>query len=419
MKLGTTLFGLVLMFPSIASAEIRDVMVDGDAQPYGFVTDAQPAAGGLMFARQVLPGNPNGPTVSFPSATPALAQSRIIFLSHNGVTLRPGNNDARTNTSSIVNAQVAIPAWNTTPQVWADTVACFRDIWSKYDVQVVDTDPGNVPHILAIFGGTPQQVGLPANVGGVSPFTTTCDVIENSVVFTFSGALPAQARLNCEIMAQEVAHSYGLDHELLASDPMTYLSYNGNRAFQNQTVSCGESTARNCGINGSVCSANQNSVAMLSSRVGLGDAIAPTLDWTSPANGAVVAPGFQVTAAASDNIAVVSASLTIDGGTPMITANGGPYTFQTPAGLADGAHTIKIDITDGKNIKSETRTITIQHGAPGGGSGGGSGSGSGSDGPGGGAPNSGDISGGCTSSGGNAGLLFGLGLFVATLRRRR
>jgi len=95
----------------------------------------------------------------------ALAQSRIIYLSHNGVTLHPGNNDARTNTSSIVSANVAIPAWSTTPQVWADTVTCFKDIFSRFDVQVTDVDSGNVPHILAVFGGTPQQVGLPSNVG--------------------------------------------------------------------------------------------------------------------------------------------------------------------------------------------------------------------------------------------------------------
>ena len=51
-------------------------------------------------------------------------------------------------------------------------------------------------------------------------------------MFTFTQAIPnITARQACEIMSQEVAHSYGLDHELLASDPMTYLSYNGNRAF--------------------------------------------------------------------------------------------------------------------------------------------------------------------------------------------
>src|SRR5262249_39241614 len=143
----------------------------------------------------------------------------------------------------------------------------------------------------------------------------------------------------------------------LASDPMTYLQYNGNRAFQNQTASCGESTARNCGINGSVCRANQNSVALLTERVGLGDAIAPVMNWTSPANGATVPPGFTVEMTATDNIAVVSGSMTLDDGTPITATTNGTYNFQTPADLTEGQHTIKLEVSDGKNVKSETRAV--------------------------------------------------------------
>src|SRR3954452_15874938 len=73
--------------------------------------------GGL--ARQVLPAThaPEG----------AVAQSRVIYLNHTGALLRPGDNDARTNSSSIVQQQVQIPAWNTDAQTWADTVSCFKD----------------------------------------------------------------------------------------------------------------------------------------------------------------------------------------------------------------------------------------------------------------------------------------------------
>src|SRR5256885_6069729 len=120
---------VVLSLPALAHADsIRpDVVVEGG------------------LARQILP----------PTNAPAgaLAQSRIIYLNHTGALLRPGNNDSTTNTSSIVQQQAQIPAWNTSAQTWTDTVSCFRDLWSRFDVQVVDTDPGNVPHIEAIFGG--------------------------------------------------------------------------------------------------------------------------------------------------------------------------------------------------------------------------------------------------------------------------
>ena len=369
--------------------------------------------GGL--ARQVLPatGAPAG----------AVAQSRVIYLNHTGVLLRPGNNDSTTNTSSIVQQQVQIPAWNTDAQTWSDTVSCFRDLWSRFDVQVVDTDPGNVPHIEAIFGGTPTQVGLPSNVGGVSPFTTDCSIIENSIVFTFTQAIPnITSREACEIMAQEVAHSYGLDHELLASDPMTYLSYNGNRAFQDQDVSCGEYQSRQCGINGSVCRATQNSVQLLLARVGQGDSISPVLMWSTPSDGETVAPGFSVEAAGTDNVAVTGATLLVDGVEAGTQPGAGPFSFPTSATLPDGPHTLELQVTDGHNVQSQMRTVTVaqaqQDPSGSGDTGGGNDPGRG----GGGSPSgaSGTI-GGCAIGGGGPTGLLGvvLGLGLVALRRRR
>ena len=84
--------------------------------------------------------------------------------------------------------------------------------------------PGNVPHMEAVFGGSPQNIGMQARASAAcrrSP--TTAAIIENSIVFTFTSVFPDNPQTVCEVMAQEVAHSYGLDHEMLASDPMTYL----------------------------------------------------------------------------------------------------------------------------------------------------------------------------------------------------
>ena len=52
------------------------------------------------------------------------------------------------------------------------------------------------------------------------------------------------------------------------SDPMTYLDYTGDRTFQNEMASCGEYADRACGINGTTCRRRQNSVALLTERLG-------------------------------------------------------------------------------------------------------------------------------------------------------
>ena len=396
MRLTTLLGASIAVIPSLAIANPppREVVLD------------EPTSNHMQFARVIVPDSVN-------TTTAVVAQSKTIYLNHTGVTLHPGNDDSRTNTSSIVNSNVSVPAWNTSAANWAATVTCFKAMFSRFDVVITDVNPGTVPHIEAVFGGTPQQVGLPSGVGGVSPFTQNCGIIENSVVFTFTQVLPQDAQTMCEVMAQEVAHSYGLDHELLASDPMTYLNYNGARTFKDQLVSCGENTARNCGIGGSTCRVKQNSVALLGERLGLADAIAPTMGITSPADGETVPPGFEVTATATDNVAVTSATLSIDGTVVTTTPGAGPYTFPTDVSIALGRHTVKVEATDGHNVQAQTITVTVDANAPDPGMGSGSGSGSGSGDDGTGDPGS---HGGCSTSAGGS---LALGLLALVLVRRR
>jgi len=400
MKLAQLAGAALFLIPAVAGAEGKQVVPSGSAQ-FGDIVTTKPNQDDLVYGRQVLP-----PTAG---NSALVAQSKVIYLNKNGVTLSPGNNDSRTNRSTIVNGQVSIPAWNTSATTWAATVSCVRELFAPFDVQVVDTDPGNVPHIEAVFGGSPGQVGLPSNVGGVSPFTTDCSIIENSIVFTFTNAIPnIDARTACEIQAQEIAHSFGLDHELLASDPMTYLNYNGNRSFKNQAASCGEDTQRPCGINGSVCRNNQNSVQLLTERLGAatggGGGGDPTLGITSPSNGETVPPGFQIEFDATN---IQTATLYVDG-VQAGSLTQAPFVFTTSATLPEGQHQLRIDGTNGTTTKTQTITVTVRAGAlppgPGGNNGG---------------ADTGEITGGCSTGGNAGGMLLAFGILGLMIRRRK
>jgi len=340
----TLLFSTILLgFSTVASAESRLVV-------------GAPTRDGLTFGRFAIPDD-NTPMS-------ARAASRTVYLNKNGVTLMPGASDSRTNKSSIIGAQSTIPAWNASSTLWSQTVTCLREMFAPFDVAITETDPGpNVHHIEAVFGGSPQMIGMPGNMAGVSPFSSSCKIIEDSIVFTFTDMIPQSAKVACEVMAQEIAHSYGLDHELLASDPMTYLPYSGNRTFQNQTASCGESTPRPCGLAGSpACRADQNSYALLMERIGkagTGDIDAPNVAITSPADGAIVDAGFAIAATVTDDVTVKFAALAIDG-TSLGSLTQAPWTFTAPANLAPGKHTIEIKATDGANEKVATIEITVR-----------------------------------------------------------
>ena len=296
-------------------------------------------------------------------STSARAQSRTVYLNKNGVTLTPGGNDARINRSSIVTSQVSVPPWNVSSTVWSQTVTCLRETFAPFDVQITETDPGDLPHIEAVFGGSPTALGLSGNFSGVSPFSSTCKIIENSMVFTFTDVIPQKAQLACEIMAQEIAHSYGLDHQLLAADPMSYLSFSGAKRFQNTMAECGETTPRACGAPGAaMCRDKQNSYALLMERIGAagtGDIDPPAVAITFPADGAVVEPGFAINVTATDDVKVRLAVLSIDGES-LGSLTGAPWSFTAPLDMAPGKHTIEIMATDGAHEQVATIEVTIR-----------------------------------------------------------
>ena len=197
-----------------------------------------------------------------------MALSRVIYLNRTGVTITPGPSDSRINRSSVTKQPASIPAWNASPGLWAETVTCLRTMFAPFSVELTEVDPGMTPHIEAVFGGNPALLGIPPNVGGVAPLSQTCGVVENAMVYTFTEILIPDAQVVCETMSQEIAHAYGLDHELLSSDPMSYLSHDGERMFQDETAMCGESSPRQCGLGPHACREQQNSYAVLTERLG-------------------------------------------------------------------------------------------------------------------------------------------------------
>lgn len=270
----------------------------------------------------------------------------------NGADVTPGPNDSRTNHSTLIAQPVSIPAWNASNELWQGTVTCLHEVFAPYNVEITETDPSPASHVEVVFGGSPALLGRSATSLGVSPRSTTCSAIENSMVFVFTDVIIPDAIAMCGIASQEAGHSYGLDHELVPADPMSYLPYTGIRKFQDTLAECGEDVPRPCGVVGYPrCSDTQNSHAMLIDRLGLagdGDHIKPTVNIVSPLPGEHLYPGFEVSAIISDNTSIKFATLTIDG-VRSDALIAGPWTFRTSEQLESGTHVVEIKATDGAN----------------------------------------------------------------------
>ena len=181
-------------------------------------------------------------------AEPARSSAVALFLNRcaGGCTLSPGTDDSRANRSSLLGGTVVISEFRHGDEAWRAVVECVAGLYEPFGIEVTDVDPGEAPHFEAIVAGAPGEIGE-EEIGGLAPFA--CGVIENAVTYSFANIYGSVQDI-CETVAQETAHSFGLEHEYLCEDPMTYLTGCGAKAFRDIDAPCGEMEPRACACGG-------------------------------------------------------------------------------------------------------------------------------------------------------------------------
>jgi len=263
-----------------------------------------------------------------------------VYLNRSGGTYTPGEpNDSQTNVSSVPDQPVSIPAWEVDDTSWGEVVTCVRDLFGPFGAVVTDSDPGATHHTEVVLGGLPGMLGLDPNAAGVSPFRTDCSVIDDSIVFIFPDVLVGNRQV-CEAVAQEVAHSVGLDHQYLCEDPMTYLTGCGDKKFRFRESVCGELEPRDC-----KCTRTQNSARLLLDR--LGSSQQPTLWINEPTGEDPVAADALVRVAVTNQPNWIE--LYVD---DEIIDNAPPVTTSDPYAL--------VDLTTFGTMSAGTHDLTVR-----------------------------------------------------------
>jgi hypothetical protein len=287
--------------------------------------------------------------------------SRVIFVNDckpNGCPIVPGNfrlaDDSRQNISSIVRpvstsdpyATRRLAPYTGTAAAWQATIDCVRAAYAPFDVTVVTTEPPpSTSYFEVMAAGLPADIGFPSSVVGVASFA--CGVIPNAISFAFLNRNPGNVLDACWTVAQQAAHSVGLAHEVLPGDVMSASFSPPEKTFRNQlacigaTGCCEPSQECACGVT------DQNSFAALVGLFGPAGPTPPALTLHRPAANAVVAPGFAVEVAIADANGIDHAELRIDDVAVQTVRDGGPtWSFQAPAALAPGPHTVAIHAVD-------------------------------------------------------------------------
>jgi hypothetical protein len=185
------------------------------------------------------------------------------------------------------------------------------------------------------------------------------------MVFDFANVYGCATDEICATAAQEIAHTWSLDHVINAADPMTYYSY-GMRRFYSDNTKCGsdctDSSGHLCGPgtsgcrspSGASCNAsdqthpctcsgnvNQSDNATVLALFGAGNPTPPTVAIVKPLDGAAAAPGFPVQANVTSPYGVSKVELRVDG-TLVSTITSTPYVFNAPDTLQPGQHTVQV-----------------------------------------------------------------------------
>jgi hypothetical protein len=229
--------------------------------------------------------------MAFQGPKDQVARGVTLYLNKGGGTVVAGWDDSAQNTSSIVfnvGDSQQIPAWRGGTRKWKKVVACVRDRFADFDVEVVTERPASGDYVMIMVGGRPSLFGYGDGVSGVAPYTG--EVLHAAIGYVFSDQLRNDVDGTCLGIVHEAGHAMGLDHVYLCEDPMSYLWGCGAKRFRDQDAHCGESEPRYCGDG----EETQNSWRHLAAAVGLrGEEPAPEPaeedeededDWNQPAD---------------------------------------------------------------------------------------------------------------------------------------
>ncbi len=331
---------------------------------------------------------PDPIVVPVPAVSPrdSVSITRTIYLDRcvGGCTVYSGeNDDATTNTSSIPSGgPYTLAAFAYTDAEWQAIVTCVQQVYSPYDVQIVDTEPTSGVYNKTFVAGSPEDIGEPAGTYGIAVIAGDCGPLSDSIAFAFANAHPHDDTFVdnvCWTAAQESAHLYGLDHEYVftdgvsaCSDPMTYRAdCNGQKFFRPYEAYCGTvAQAPSCR-----CTPAQSSHHLLLLRFGAGTPTSspPTVSLVSPTAPGTLADGASIVAYAGAQRGIDHVELLLNG-YPWVTVPGvafeefgqpsANYTLTLPADVPDGIIDVQVAAFDDLGISTTTQTLTMTKGAP-------------------------------------------------------
>jgi hypothetical protein len=243
-----------------------------------------------------------------------------------------------------------------------------NQVFLPYNLLVTTTRPADAPYTMVLVGGSPTLFGYDSNLAGVA-FMDCEDQQPANVVFAFPTALRGNVHGLFVTIAQEAAHSFGLEHSMDPTDIMYPKVDPAQREFPDREGSI--SGDRLCGRE------TQNPHRRLLQTLGpwpggakpFDDGARPDTDppvvlIREPAAGGPVPQPFTLRATVQDDSTIDQ--VTVEAGGESFTVTRGPYAWSLD-GFPPGPLTLRVAAVDAAGNRADaTLAITVAAGPPGG-----------------------------------------------------
>jgi len=361
--------------PWLAIAALLALPAAAQADPTVSTPQPVPSSGATELAPKILPmaAVPSHANQVVHDQRPAKLGAKVLFVNFDGVDMNAcGNNNPHQNCSTIFGGTVLPFSGDTATR--AAIIQSVRSRVEDFGISVTNTRPESGDYDMEVVGAWQGQ-----NVGfaGIAPAGDCWDNTGGEVSFTLDVAGNADG--SAEIILQELAHTWGLDHVDVQQDLLYPTTQGNNKTFRDECNQIVADTDLNptqgfCSHHEQACGnySQQNSYQEMMMIFGPStpDAVAPTVQILEPAHGDIIEGGdFTLRVAVADDQVptvfdtwITFDSPALDEPIESTAAYAGPAELEFPVtGLPNGDFEITVVAEDeGDNPTEASITIRIE-----------------------------------------------------------
>ena len=305
---------------------------------------------------------PMPPVLGAAPVAKADGEPTVLFLNFDGGTLVAGNEDSRSNVTTIGMLAGDYAEYGDDAAKREAVIQAVRDDWYPYNVAITDERPDGGEYVMCMVG--PSDV-YPSSTLGIAPLDCGNRGTPNNITFAFHSADDSHgAAATATTISQEIAHAFGLEHVSDPDDIMNPYNVGGDPSFTDDCIAivgepeCPDQHVRSCEAS-SIQNAHRELLELVGPRGP--DENGPGIEFVRPEDGDEFGPddAFEVVVEPDDALDVAQMDLFVNGS--WADSDDAPPYGWTVSELPAGSHELYVEALehDGRRVITDVITVHV------------------------------------------------------------